>query len=277
MLDYITLTRELYSALDHCRALIQNTDKLRIWKKQRDDGYQEVVTNVDILIENSLKAAVSQVYQQITFIAEESYIKSIQLKDDLYCIIDPLDGTGEFIAGRDNYAISIAIVQQRRLIFGILDFPARSQRFQAIHNQGITLNGRDLSIPSIQSNHQLRIAVSTSQMKNPLFAPIFAHFKEATMVPVGAFTPKIASILRGEADAAFYLPQEGSRLSIWDYAAAALILAEADIPLTDLEGNALLATLPLIHTRGWVSGFRTCHESITRYLRQIISDPDSVC
>jgi fructose-1,6-bisphosphatase/inositol monophosphatase family enzyme len=97
--------------LDHCRELIAGHTAPKHWTKPSDHGAAEVVTEIDLAVERLLIAAIGARVPNATFLSEESRPDPAALASDTCFVIDPIDGTEEFAAGRSNYAISIALFE----------------------------------------------------------------------------------------------------------------------------------------------------------------------
>ena len=104
----------------------------------------------------------------------------------------------------------------------------------------------------------------------PSLEPLWSMLGVGALVPTPGFTAKLASILRGECDAALYLPVEPRSTFIWDYSAAALLLHEAGGRLTTLDGHAFLDTLPIEQSDGWLASGDSLYTSIQAALTAVL-------
>ena len=247
--------------LDRCRSEILHGHGLRKWTKVGTGGRLDQVTDLDLAIERQLIAASLSAYPTAAILSEETHADPAALASDLCFVIDPIDGTKEMIAGRTDFAISVAVFQLGRPVAGVLDVPHRSQRFTCAVGFGARLNGRPLRLAEAPTLELARIAVSSAQRVEPSLLLSWRRLCAGTLVPVGALTPKVAQVLVGDCHAAIYLPTPGKTAFIWDYAAAALLLAEAGGTLISFDGSSLLRTLPVEHPGGWIAGRSAiCHQ-----------------
>jgi myo-inositol-1(or 4)-monophosphatase len=168
-------------------------------------------------------------------------------------VIDPIDGTEELAAGRPNYAISIALFEHGRPAAAVLDLPAHDQRFECSAGAGTQLNGVVVRLSRTQRVSEARIAVSASQLNSPHLRPFWTGIGSAELRPTPAFAAKFAAVLAGACDAALYLPVHPHPTSIWDYAAAALLLDEAGGEFVSIDGTDLLQERPFLYRGGWVA------------------------
>ena len=259
----------LSGAMDVCSRLLREAPISAVVEKVRADGGREIVSDLDRAVERILVDAVQAAFPNIPVLAEETENDPRRLEQDWCFVIDPIDGTKELVEGRDGFSISAALVDRRRPVVGMLDFPARGQRFCAVRGQGARLNGAPLMLPRVrQRSAPLRLAVSPRQSREPRFETVRVSMREADVIPSGALASKVACVATGLFDGAFFLGGEGSRAPVWDYASAGLILQEAGGRFTALDGSELLDSLGDVHEGGWIASSYDCHESLVAQLSQ---------
>jgi len=239
--------------LDRCREVIARHSEPTRWEKPSSHGAAEVVTEVDLAVERLLIEAVGARMPTATVVSEESHPDPAALASDVCFVIDPIDGTEEFAAGRPNYAISIALLQRGRPVAAVLDLPAHNQRFECSAGTGTRLNGAVVKLSRVQTVSEARIAVSASQFDSADLRAFWTSVGAAELRPTPAFAAKFAAVLAGQSDAALNLPVRPHRTAIWDYAAAALLLDEAGGRFVSTDGADLLRELPFLYTGGWVA------------------------
>src|SRR5919106_1356081 len=121
--------------LDRCRALIADHESPRRWTKS-EHGRDELVTEIDLAVERLLIDAIRQRVPDAAILSEESNPDPSALDQDTCCVVDPIDGTEEFAAGRPGYGISIALFKRGRPAAAVLDMPAREWRFESTAGVG---------------------------------------------------------------------------------------------------------------------------------------------
>lgn len=260
-MEWNKLQNQLDGVLNNCRLLLNNNDEAIVWEKESEKG-QEVVTSKDIAIEKIITSFINTAYPDASILGEESYIDAEPLNADLCFIIDPIDGTKEYLAGRSDYAISIAISMNRILMAGVLDFPAKNKRLWAFRGRGAFENGRQLEVTNKTDIKDLRIYVSPFQYQDLRFLELWKSLDGAIVSKVGALTPKVAAVALGEADAALYFEIDNNIAAIWDYAAAAIILEEAGGVFKSFTGQSIIQMMPLFHKKGWVAASPKCFEAL---------------
>lgn len=238
--------------LDRCRELIASHAAPKQWTKSSSHG-TEVVTEIDLAIERVLIDAISARMPTATFLSEESHPDPAALASETCFVIDPIDGTDEFAAGRPNYAISIALLDRGRPVSAVLDLPAYDQRFECSVGTGTQLNRAMVQLSRVKRLSEARVAVSVTQLNSAHLRPFWTSAGAATLRPTPAFAAKFAAVLSGACDAALYLPIHPHRTAIWDYAAAALLLDEAGGRFVSTDGADLLRERPVLYTGGWVA------------------------
>ncbi len=205
-----------------------------------------VVCEIDLTANDMLRAALVRLDPDAGWLSEETADSAERLLGHRVWVVDPIDGTRDFVRGRPGWAVSVALVEGGRSILGVLDAPAREQRWAAAAGQGATLNGERLTVSDIAELPGARVPADVLPKA------------DADLVAVArpnSIALRIAMVASGEADllAALRWGHE------WDIAAAALIAEEAGATVTDALGRPLrfnstkgemfgiLASAPSIH------------------------------
>jgi myo-inositol-1(or 4)-monophosphatase len=248
-----TILDHLSETLDSCRRLLAGHPG-EVSLKTTSAGGRETVTDLDLRVEQRLMARIRELQPEAGILSEETAQDRSALDQEVCFVLDPIDGTDLFLAGDTGFAISIAILARRHAVAGLLDFPARDQRFTCTLGGGTRLNGRRVEALRSTSLAEARISISSTQHALTALHPLWSTLGVAAVVPTPGFTAKLATILRGECDVALHLPIQPRSTAIWDYAAAALLLSEAGGTLSTWDGTSLLDALPMTYTGGWIAG-----------------------
>tara|TARA_Y100001980_G_C14526678_1_gene302222 strand:+ start:176 stop:925 length:750 start_codon:yes stop_codon:yes gene_type:complete len=170
-------------------------------------------------------------------ISEEQNIQNYNLRSkwDKYWIIDPIDGTKEFIKKSSNYTINIALCQKSKPIFGIVSRPATNDIYYAFKNGGAYLNGHLLKTEK-QPFKKIRIVASSSHI-NQQTESFIKNLSKKGPIEIKNYgsSLKICKIAEGEAD---IYPRFAPTME-WDTCAAQIILEESGGTVTDIEMNPL--------------------------------------
>ncbi len=146
-------------------------------------------------------------------------------------IVDPIDGTRAFIAGRSDWTISVALVEDGRPIVAALYAPASEEFFLGVAGGGVTRNGRAISATAGEALAGVRVS-----------GPKRFVDEVAAAVPDAVVVPRVHSLalrLARVADATLDVAFAGGASHDWDLAAADLLVHEAGGLLTTLEGATL--------------------------------------
>lgn len=162
---------------------------------------------------------------------------SEESKDDLsrinlarVWIVDPLDGTKEFIAKINEFAVSIALVEGGRPVVGVIYNPVTDELFSARKGEGAWLNGETIEVSTQDQLSEADILASRSELKRNEWD---AHKKTFHVVRSGGMAHKMSLVACGFADGSFSLQPKNE----WDFAAGDLIIHEAGGMVTGLGGE----------------------------------------
>jgi len=189
-------------------------EKLQVSKK----GPRDFVTKTDKHVEKIIIEELSKTKKNYSFLSEE--IGSIENKDkDNIWIIDPIDGTTNFLHGIPHFAICVALESKKKIIAGLVYDPIKDEMFYAEKNRGAYLN-----------NHRLRVS-----KKNLINECLFSSnhegvkFSNLNMRYSGCAALDLAYVASGRLDGFFH-----NKINIWDVAAGALLVEEAGGMVNDL-------------------------------------------
>ena len=180
----------------------------------------------------------NQIIEEILFkensgygwLSEETVDSDIRLKKDYVWVVDPIDGTKEFIEGIPQFSISIGLVELGKPILGVIYNPAKNELFSAINNGGAELNGK--SIKCLQNNQSLSLLVSRSEVKRGMWDKYQQYYNK--IEAIGSVAYKLGLIAAGRADIFATLQPKNE----WDICAGHCIINESGGSLVDLFGNS---------------------------------------
>ena len=107
----------------------------------KDKGYHNPVTTADHEADSRLKEILMGARPEYGWLSEESVDSAERLRKERVWIVDPLDGTKEFIEGVPNFVVSVALVENGVSIVGVLFNPVTGEIFTASQGEGAQLNG----------------------------------------------------------------------------------------------------------------------------------------
>ncbi|PIS30127.1 MAG: 3'(2'),5'-bisphosphate nucleotidase CysQ [Candidatus Marinimicrobia bacterium CG08_land_8_20_14_0_20_45_22] len=201
------------------------------------------VTNADIEADKYLKSQLLGSFPNDGWLSEETKDpeSSVRLSKERVWIVDPLDGTKEFIAGRPEFVVSIGLVKNGDPILGVLFNPATDEMFSADEDEPSNLNGRVLAISHAKLLSESTLIVSRTEERNGLWNPYRKYFKNA--VVCGSVAYKLASFADGRADAFISLNPKNE----WDVCAGDYLIRRAGGIITTRTGKPIVYNQPNPH------------------------------
>lgn len=206
----------------------------------------DFVSEVDLAAEEQIVALFQRELPEAQILAEESAnsLPADQLLHGLAVVIDPLDGTTNFLHGYPEYGVSIAVLRDGEPIAGVVYDVPGDELFTATAGGGAWLAGKQCHVSTIADPQRALIGTGFPFKDNSAIAP-YQEQMSRVMAGVsgvrrpGAASIDLASVASGRFDAFWE-----TILSPWDFAAGMLLVREAGGRVTDLEGNHLQAVKP---------------------------------
>jgi myo-inositol-1(or 4)-monophosphatase len=186
----------------------------------------EPVCEIDLAVDHFLKGRLTEIDPEAGWLSEETADDKARLAKRRAWVVDPIDGTRDYLRGRPGWAVSVALVEDGRPILGVLDAPARGERWTAAAGEGAWRNGEAIRVTPRDTIVGAR--VPADQLPR----------RDGDLVAVAkpnSIALRIAMVAAGEADLVATM-RWGHE---WDIAAAALIAGEAGATVTDALGVPL--------------------------------------
>lgn len=241
----------------------------------------EPVTVADVAVSKyilqRLQAALGD--EDFAYICEETYQSALpQDNSKLVWVIDPLDGTRDFIDKTGDYAIHIALVKNHRPILTVVAVPEAEKIYYATKGGGTFVDTPKTSVPvKITSDKHIEdlILVVSRSHRNERLNYLLQHLPCQTHKSVGSVGCKIATILEQQAD--IYISLSGkSAPKDWDIAAPELILTEAGGKFTRFDGSPLQYNTGDINQWGGLLASNTkYHENLCNVAQRILAQIDN--
>lgn len=192
-------------------------------------------TSHDILV-----TELEKLYPEIPILSEEGADIAYEVRKDwqYFWVIDPLDGTKEFISGNGEFTINLALVKEDKPVFGVVAAPTKDTVYFANKGQGAYKKENKNCPQPIKANKELRqktIVARTRSHKNKKEEPILAKLGPAETIHAGSAL-KFCLVAEGKAD--IYL--RGGPTMEWDTAAGQCIAAEAGAETYTIDGKPFL-------------------------------------
>jgi myo-inositol-1(or 4)-monophosphatase len=209
-----------------------NLDAIRVEKKKHND----FVSEVDRAAEQTIIETILEAYPKHGILAEESGARGIG-ESEYEWIIDPIDGTTNFIHGHPQYAISIALAHKGQIQQGVVYDPNRNDLFTASRGVGAFLNDRRIRVSKRISLNECVIATGfpvVDQSNVDLYLATLKDIlgKTAGVRREGAASLDLCNVACGRVDGFWEF-----NLKPWDIAAGSLLVQEAGGIVTDMKGE----------------------------------------
>ena len=206
-------------------------DTLTVSEKQVNDYVSEVDRNAEQAIIDIIRRA----YPGHAILAEESGMHG---KDDFQWVIDPLDGTTNYLHGFPQFAISIALKQRGRLEAGVIYDPVHDEMYTASRGDGALLNDRRLRVTDQKALKGALLGTGIPFRDQRYMDAYLGMLKDLTRETAGIRRPGSAAldfayVAAGRLDGFWELG-----LSEWDFAAGALLVQEAGGVVSDIGGGS---------------------------------------
>lgn len=199
----------------------------------KEKGYHNPVTTADNEADSYLKSTLMSARPQYGWLSEETVDSKNRLNKEKVWIVDPLDGTKEFIEGVPQFVVSIALVEKGIPIIGVLHNPVTKETFHAAKGEGAYLDQDQYRCSIKDSTRDMVILNSRSETRRGLWEPYKIHFKE--LRPIGSVAYKMGLTAIGKADIFATLRPKNE----WDICAGTCLINEAGGKVINLNGKEI--------------------------------------
>lgn len=184
------------------------------------------VCEIDLAVDQFLKDELKRMDPDAGWLSEETVDNAERLMRPRVWVVDPIDGTRDYVRGRPGWAVSIALVEGGRVTLAVLDAPARDEHWRAARGLGAVRNGIPISASTRAELCGARVPADVLPKADIDLVPVHKP---------NSIALRIAMVAADEADLVAAL-RWGNE---WDIAAAALIAEEAGGKVTDAHGRPL--------------------------------------
>lgn len=215
-----------------------------IQAERKSDG--SPVTQADRAIQKAIVEAVARTYPEHALIGEETIENAPSLPapaDAEYCwVVDPLDGTRNFVRGFPLTATSIALLRGGRPVLGVVREHRTGWQCSAVVGEGATCNGQPAHVSNRPIDRDTLVAVPSGRHQ-PILPIIRRWVDKYVLRNVGSTSMHMVYVASGAVDGAFCY-----ECKLWDIAAGALIVEEAGGRCTDLQGQPIFPLDVAVYT-----------------------------
>lgn len=197
----------------------------------RDKGFHNPVTTADYASNHYLEERLRDGFPTYGWLSEETADNHDRLSRERVWVVDPLDGTKEFIEGLPQFVVSVALAEEGRSVLGVLHNPVTGETFSAAAGHGATLNDKSITVSKVGRLEEAVILNSRSETRRGLWKRYEPYFR--LMKPIGSVAYKLGLTAAGQVDIFATLRPKNE----WDVCAGHIILKEAGAELSDLNGR----------------------------------------
>ena len=234
-------------------------------------GAEGPVTEADKAAHRLITNELTEAFPQDALLSEEGADDPRRLTGIPTWIVDPLDGTADFIAGNGEFSVLIGYVVAGRPVMGVVYQPVGDALYYAVQNEGAfaEIEGRPparMRVSDEKDPLRMTAVVSRNHRSRNIDAmlKLIAPARETTCGSVGL---KVTQLVLGEADIYFH---PSSMTKLWDTAGPQIILEEAGGIITDFAGKPLrYDTAVLAHTGGLAASNNRAHAELLRTVAPI--------
>lgn len=253
------LHQKIIEAVREAGAIVRSADGDKGVKEK--SGHQDLVTRYDSAVQRFLEERLLALLPEAGFLGEED--APSHADREWVFIVDPIDGTTNFIKGIPLVGISVGLARNGKMEQGVVYNPYTDEMFTARRGHGAILNGKPISTTELPLADGIALFGSAPyyrELGNISFAIAHQLYENSLDVRrMGASSLDLCYLAAGRAECYFECV-----LSPWDYAAGSLILEEAGGVVTDMTGQ------PLRFDRkcSLAAANAVCHETLLEIIRQ---------
>ena len=289
----IEINNLVYSLRNFCweaaDIMIYYSQKLRDpeYKKNiiKNNNSDDPVTLADLEVNQIIIKRINENYRDISWdILSEENVKNGSNKSfdnlDWLWVLDPIDGTKDFIQGTENYAMHLALNYKNKTFLGLVLIPQKEELWITDGNETWceNRNGNQIKFPIYPKKnlHEMNLVISKNH-NNQNLKKLIDKINFNKIMVMGSIGCKIASIIRGESDLYICLSLPGqSTPKDWDFAAPEAILKSCGGAITNLENEDLIYNQNNFEQGGIIvaSNNRKNHKNICLQIKELIREYD---
>jgi myo-inositol-1(or 4)-monophosphatase len=220
-------------------------------------GHDNPVTAADLEADRAIKKLLRDPFPAYGWLSEETADNDDRLKCRRVWIVDPLDGTKEFIKGIAEFAVAIALVEDGVPVLGVTYNPIKREMYWAARGVGCHLNTRRVRVTRKRTLKRATVLASRSETARGEWQLFSGMLKVS---PTGSVAYKLAMVAAGRADATF----TRSPKSEWDIASGAALVVEAGGTITDIKGREIRFNQRNVKLEGLIADNTALHAALMK-------------
>ena len=233
------ITLSLIDTFNEASEVALDLRKAGLTKEIKSDNTP--VSNGDLEVNKILTKKISQITPNISIVSEENSDNKNEKNLKNFWLIDPIDGTRDYINNRDEFTLNAALIINKKITIGIITAPAKKRVFYSygMSNSYELINNQEIDLINKKKNYKGIKAVSYSNDLRPDILELHKKFEISSYQKMKS-SLKFCVIAAGEFDVYVAEP----RACEWDIAAGHAILEHAGGKVTDFDGNEILYGKP---------------------------------
>ena len=233
--------------------------------KMRSEGIRyghksgrELVSEADLKVSEILRDSLTTPFPDTGWLSEEDADTADRLQKERVWIVDPIDGTREFLQGFPEYAISVALAVQGNPVLGVVFNPATKETFSSVSPSGNSLANKQTNSTFPENLHEYTVLISRGEHQFREVPPLPGT---PTIIPLGSVAYRLALLSAGKAD----LTLSWHARKEWDVAAGTALCLGNGIQVTDFLGEPLKFNQPFPSIRGFLAANPEMHKKIHEF------------
>lgn len=226
--------------------------------KVKSKGDRQLVTDVDLKAENAIVELIKEKYPVDNILSEES--RHPKSNTSFRWIIDPLDGTHNYIHGIDVFGTSIALEWKKEVVAGVIYMPLTDELYVAQKQKGTYCNGKKINVSKRKLKESTLIYDSSIRYdKEPMLEGLGKLVDDVFNIRMfGSTARHLSYIAEGKAEIDVEFNDK-----VWDFAAGLLLVEEAGGVATDFHGKRWNT-----RTKGYIASNKIIHKDILRLIEK---------
>ncbi len=220
-------------------------------------GHDNPVTQADLEADTAIKKLLRDPFPGYGWLSEETADNDERLECRRVWIVDPLDGTKEFIKGIPEFAVAIGLVEDGVPVLGVTYNPIKREMYWAARGVGCHLNTRRVRVTRTRTLKRATVLASRSETARGEWQAFRGMLKVS---PTGSVAYKLAMVAAGKADATF----TRSPKSEWDIASGAALVIEAGGTITDIKGREIRFNQRNVKLEGLIADNTALHAALMK-------------
>lgn len=226
--------------------------------KFKEKAEKQWVSDVDLKAEERIVKIIKKQYPQDNILSEEGLYKTYN--SDLKWIIDPLDGTHNYIKGIDIFGVSVAFAFKEEVLIGVIYLPLSGELYLAIKNKGAYKNGKRIFVSKRNLEQATMIYDSSIRYRKKEMLSCLNKLADCVfnIRMFGSTVRSLSYIAEGKVDLEIEFNDK-----VWDFASGLLLVEEAKGKVTDLKGNSWN-----LNTKEYIAANRIIHKDVLKLMEK---------